>query len=154
MDKLEILRGIVDEALESSEYPALRRDEYIHLYGVSQCCALLAGKRGLDRELARIAGMLHDIAVCRTGKPEDHAARGAEEARDILPILGLSEGEIAMVCQAIARHSDKKTVHDPFDEMLKDADILQRYLYSERDGVAVRRRKRVKRLLAELDLPY
>ncbi|MDF2545051.1 MAG: hypothetical protein K0S47_4769 [Herbinix sp.] len=38
-----------------------RRVAYVHLYGVAQACALIAKKRGVDIELAIMAGMLHDL---------------------------------------------------------------------------------------------
>ena len=49
----------------------------------------------------------------------------------MLASLGLfTESEVAVVCQAIARHRAKSEVHDPLDELLKDADVLQHYLYT------------------------
>lgn len=38
-----------------------RRCAYLHLYGISRACALLALKCEGNVELAAIAGMLHDI---------------------------------------------------------------------------------------------
>lgn len=34
----------------------------------------------------------------------------------------------AIICQAIARHSNKADIDTPFDEVIKDADVLQHYL--------------------------
>jgi uncharacterized protein len=48
-----------------------------------------------------------------------------------------TEQEIAVVGTAVLHHSDKGHVHGDLDELLKDADVLQHYLYNtslERDG--------------------
>ena len=44
-----------------------------HLYGVSMSAELIAQKRGLDTELAGMAGMLHDLYAYESGSYEDHA---------------------------------------------------------------------------------
>jgi uncharacterized protein len=131
MDRTEQVRQIVDEILREQPDKVERRCGFLHLYGVAQSCALLALKRGLDAELGTIAGMLHDIWVYKTGDPTDHGPRGAPVAREILLGLGcFTDAEISTICQAIARHSLKREVHDTYDELLKDADVLQHYLYN------------------------
>ena len=60
MNRIEKVREVVDEILLHMTDDEERRCAYLHLYGVSQACALLALKRGEDVELATIAGMLHD----------------------------------------------------------------------------------------------
>ena len=96
-----------------------------HLYGVSLAATLLAKKRGLDQELAAIAGMLHDISAYKTGSYDDHAHKGADMARQILEEIGLtSPEENDLICSAIYHHDDKLIHDDPFDELLKDADVI------------------------------
>ena len=61
MDRIEKVREVVDVILLEMSDDQFRRHAYVHLYGVSQACALLAMKRNENVELATIAGMLHDI---------------------------------------------------------------------------------------------
>ncbi len=129
MERLERLRGIIDGILDGVENPEDRRCGFVHLHGVSAAAALLALRRGLDAELAAVAGMLHDLATYETGTPTEHAARGACRASEILRSLGaFNDVEIEAVRSAIAHHSDKVAVHGAFFELLKDADVLQHFL--------------------------
>jgi uncharacterized protein len=131
MERLEVVRNIVDELLRQQPDEEERRCGFVHLYGVSATCLLLALRRGLDPEIAALAGMLHDIATYQTADPHDHARRGAVEAGRILRKLNLfTEGEVSAICDAIARHSTKGEIDGPLAELLKDADVLQHYLYN------------------------
>jgi hypothetical protein len=131
MDRTERVRLVVDDILRGQPDVEERRCGFVHLYGVAHACALLALKRGLDAELGTIAGMLHDLWTYKTGDPTDHGRRGAPLARQILSDLGcFVEDEIATICEAIAHHCVKDEVHGPYDELLKDADVLQHYLYN------------------------
>jgi len=129
-DRLETVRRRIDGLLHRLADPWARRCAFVHMYGVSATAVLLAARRGLDRELAAVAGMLHDLSSYTTGDPQDHAADSSRLAQELLDeIGGFSAREIALICTAIARHSTKEAVHTPFDELLKDADILQHELY-------------------------
>ena len=131
MDRTERVRLVVDEILRGQPDEEERRCGFVHLYGVAQACALLALKRGLDAELSTIAGMLHDLWTYKTGDPTDHGRRGALLAREILLDLGcFAESEIATICEAIAHHRAKGELHGAYDELLKDADVLQHYVYN------------------------
>lgn len=130
MDRLERLRATIDEMLRQKSDLHDSRCGFVHLYGVSSICALLALKRGLDLELCTTAGMLHDIWAYKVN-PIDHARLGAVEAEKILRESGeFTDEEITTICTAIANHSDKGEVRDPMSELLKDADVLQYYLYN------------------------
>jgi uncharacterized protein len=131
MERLEAVRQVVDEHLRRQPDEEERRCGFVHLYGVSGTCMLLAIRRGLDPEICAVAGLLHDIATYQTADPHDHDRRGAVEAGRILREVGLfSEGEISAVCDAIAKHSTKGEIDDPLAELLKDADVLQHYIYN------------------------
>jgi uncharacterized protein len=107
-----------------------RRCGYVHLYGVSATCALLALKRGLDAQLAAVAGMLHDFSTYQRADGTDHDRLSAEGARRLLTGLDVfSPDEVDTICQAILHHRAKGELHAPMDELLKDADVLQHYLY-------------------------
>jgi hypothetical protein len=130
MNRLEKLREKVDVLLRQQPDPIERRCGFVHLYGVSDACVLLADRRGFDAELAATAGMLHDLSAYETGDPTDHARHSALRARELLAEMGdyLPE-EIDVVTEAIRAHSAKDRVDGPFAELLKDADVLQHCLY-------------------------
>jgi len=131
MNRIEIVREKVDEILLAMTDNEERRCAYLHLYGVSQACALLALKRNENVELAIIAGMLHDIYSYANMNTQDHAHKSSEMAREILDSLNLfSVDEKNLICTAIYNHSDKGMTHDSFDEVLKDADVMQHILYN------------------------
>ena len=131
MDRLELVRNEIDTILFRSEKANVRSEGFIHLYGVAQNCTLLAIKRKLDVELCTIIGLLHDIYTYKYGYVKEHAILGASEAENLLIDLDVfTKDEIDIIKTAITNHSDKKTKHDKYSEMLKDADVLQNSLYN------------------------
>ena len=129
-DRIERLRAGVDKILLKMPDANERRCAYLHLYGVSQACAMIALKRGENLELALAAGMLHDIYTYSTGDSKEHGPKGAIMAREILGELSLfSAEETEQICRAIACHSDKQKSHAPLSEVLIDADVWQHYMY-------------------------
>jgi uncharacterized protein len=141
----------VDEIVRRQPDVGYRRAAYIHLYGVSANCALLALKRGLDVQLAQAAGMLHDISTYRRADGTDHDRLSAQAARRLLGELGLfSSQETDTICQAILHHRSKGEVHAPMDELLKDADVLSHYLYNPGFKQQADEEPRIVAALAEL----
>lgn len=130
--RIDTVRKLLDDMLKEIPDEALKRNGYVHLYGVGQACALIALHRGYDRtyaELAEIAGMLHDYSKYKHNAEEDHAEQSSREVQPLLAAAGIfSENEISMICHAIAVHSKKSEVHSAFDEILKDADEMQHSL--------------------------
>ena len=55
-----------------------------------------------------------------------------------------------MIQSGIAHHSDKAGVHGPFEELMKDADVLQHYLYDPQLEAHPRHEERRNRLVHEL----
>jgi uncharacterized protein len=151
MDRLEAVRQVVDEILHEQPDLEEHRCGFVHLYGVSATCALLALKRGQDVELCAVAGMLHDVWTYKSGDPADHARLSAREAEQILGELGcFGPDEIAAVCGAIARHSAKAEQDGAMDELLKDADVLQHFLYNPTLPVQEGEQDRLTQILEEL----
>ncbi len=167
MNRLEQLRQVLDKLLAEIPDTEQRRCAFVHLYGVSATGAILSLKRGLDPELCAAAGMLHDIWNYQVGESPEHGQLGAIEAKNILQQLGsFSTEEIEVICQAIAHHSDKQSIDGEMDELLKDADVLQHYLYNldvfveTAEGQAPpipagkpMRNQRLEHILMELGLP-
>lgn len=152
MDRLEELRGIVDGLVNGLDEKD-RRYFFVHLYGVSHFAALLAIRRGLDPVIASAAGMLHDIHAAATGSYAEHAVRGAERAREILKKTDrFSENEIDIIAGSISRHSRKETAHQPYDEVLKDADVLHHCLYNTAKPIKPDETDRFRDTLIELGI--
>jgi len=151
MDRLERVRQAVDEIVQRQPDTSYRRAAYIHLYGVSANCALLALKRGLDVQLAQVAGMLHDLSTYRRADSTDHDRLSAQAARRLLgEVGGFSQQETDAVCQAIQHHRAKGEVHALMDELLKDADVLSHYLYNPGFKQQADEEPRIAAVLAEL----
>lgn len=150
MDRIEAVKAIADEIVNSAP-PQVQPSAYTHLYGVAQACALLALKRGQDVELATIAGLLHDLHTYRTGDPTAHAHHGAALARKLLePTALFTQEEIEKISGAIYAHSSKAARHDPFTEVLIDADVLQHCLFTPTQPPAPHEAERFQSLLKEL----
>lgn len=149
-NRLEKLRLEVDRLIKEHQ---LERDKYFfsHLYGVSHFCTLLAARRNLNEEIAAACGMLHDIYQVTAGSTENHAEKGAEQAEGILKALELYSGdEIVIITAAISRHSDKDSLDEPMDEVLKDADVMHHCLYDTAVPVNDKETKRYANILIEL----
>lgn len=153
MNRIEKVREYVDSVLLQMSDTTERRCGYIHLYGVSQACTLIALKRNENAELATIAGMLHDIYTYSTMDSKDHAHKGAAMAREILTSLqSFADNEIDMICNAIYNHSSKGSKQSSFDEVLIDADVLQHCLYNPLFDVAEHEKQRYENLGLEFGL--
>jgi len=130
--RIDRVRNLLDDALKTIPDEEVKRCAYVHLYGVGLSAALLSMKRGFGRtvaELAEIAGMLHDYTKYVCNEDENHAHRSAQYAKELLAKTEtFSEEDIDLIYRAIYYHSDKKEVHTPFDEILKDADAFQHAL--------------------------
>ena len=124
-----------------------------HMYGVARFCTLLAMKRNLNIELATTCGMLHDIHWMTGGSSDNHAEKGAERADAILKARGAyCDDEIKIITTSISKHSDKSRVDEPYDELLKDADVLDHCFYNADFLIAEKEMNRYKNLLIELGL--
>lgn len=153
MERIQAVQEYVDQVLRNIDDQAERECAYKHLYGVSQACALLAMKRKENIALAAIAGLLHDLYTYQRGDSTDHAHKGSVVVKDILTSLGgFSDDEVAMVSHAIYHHSDKAAKHSPFDEILKDADVLHHCLYNPLKDTAEHEKERFSAIRNELGL--
>ena len=153
MGRLKELRKYINSELDKME----NTDEIIsasnHLYGVSLAATILAKKRGLDPEIAAIAGMLHDLHAYKTGSYDDHAHKGADLAREILSELNLtSDEETDAICSAIYHHDDKYAIDAPMDELLKDADVIHHTLNDTSKAIKEKEQARYDRICEELGL--
>ncbi|MCL1914694.1 MAG: HD domain-containing protein [Eubacteriaceae bacterium] len=80
---------------------------FAHVCKSAETASFILAQLGYPKksvELAKIAGLLHDIGnmINRTF----HALTGAEIARDILESKGMAYKDIALVCSAIGNHDE------------------------------------------------
>ncbi len=152
-NRLELLRECLDNIVGENETKQLCIYAS-HMYGVSKLCVLLAKKRGLNAELAATCGMLHDIGYMEAGgSSENHALNGSKRARSIITQLGTyNVDEINIIVTAISNHSDKQNVHGEYDELLKDADVLDHCHYNPDFPVAEHELERYTKLMTELGI--
>ncbi|MGE5579469.1 MAG: HD domain-containing protein [Bacillota bacterium] len=148
------MREYVNRIFDNIEDAVEKRAAYVHSYGVSQCCALLALRRGLDLEMAAVIGLLHDVYSYRTGYTRLHSHNGAEMVRvafkhDLKDFF--LEDEQTIIKSAIYHHSDKDHVHDEYDELLKDSDVVQHLSFDT--AYEPIRAQRLLHTLNELALP-
>lgn len=132
MNRLHFIQQHVDEQIEKLHNPNLKKLAYLHTYGVFQLAGLLAIKRNINIELAKICALLHDISqYTENASRNEHAKRSSIYAQKLLTSSSLFEkDEIQKICDAIRTHSDKATRNDSeLGELLKDADLLQHYLF-------------------------
>ena len=126
MSKIDNVKKYVNTIFDGIENPDEKHSAYIHSYGVSQACTLLAAKRGLNLELAAIIGLLHDVYRYKTGTTDWHSQNGAEMVRVAFKYNVMNEvftdDEQIIIKSAIFHHLSKDLVHDEYDELLKDSD--------------------------------
>jgi uncharacterized protein len=153
MGRLKNLRAFIANELRNMEDMDKRDSALLHLNGVSLAATLLAEKRGLDSELAAMAGLLHDMAAYRSGSYDDPAPRGADYARDVLRAMGeTTEDEIDQICSMIYHHDDKQIIDSPLDEVLKDADVIHHCFNDLSKPVKDKEKARFNALIEELGL--
>ena len=82
-----------------------------------------------------------------------YAVKGAEQAEKILKTRKLySDKEIRIITTAISRHSDKEHIHDPYDELLKDANVMDHCLHNSALPIAARNIERYRNQLIEFGI--
>jgi uncharacterized protein len=149
-NRLELLRRDIDKIIKEKRGSGGWMLSS-HLYGVSNMCVLLAIRRGLNPEIAAICGILHDIYDAIEKDSEDHAKKGAEEAKKILKSYNLySDDEIYHITTAIFKHSDKLNEHESYTEVLIDADVMNHCLYNPDFPIKENERVRYEKTLIEL----
>lgn len=150
--RLENLRDEIDKLI-MKENPDKVRMYISHMYGVARFCTLLAMKRNMNIDLATTCGMLHDIHYMTGGSSDNHAIKGAEQTKSILKRMNqYNDDEIEIITTAISRHSEKSKIHDKYDELLKDADVMDHCLYNIDFPVAEWEMERYNNLLYEFGL--
>jgi len=124
------------EKIKEFENVNIKRDyplnwERVHMICCAKIGKLLAIKHGIDMELAAIACLVHDYGRLVTGKQDNHAANGYEPLKELLMEEGIfTEEEVELIAQSARNHSNKNDIGSPLEEVVKDADVLDCYLYN------------------------
>ena len=82
-------------------------------------------KSEVDLEVLSIAAVFHDVGYCR--ESDDHAQVSSDICREYLLDKGYPLSKTELVCGVIAKHSDKKLIHDDIPMelvLLLEADML------------------------------
>lgn len=150
MSRIKDLQKQVCKVLADTEEPL---KAMAHLHGVSLAAVMIAKKRGQNQELAAIAGILHDVWAYKSGSYDDHAHLGADYARKVLQKSGsVTPEEIEIICSAIWHHDDKANIDSSFDEVLKDADVIDHCLTDPTKEIKEKERVRYEKLCQEFGL--
>ncbi len=88
-----------------------------HSVEVAQLCGLIADEIGLDANIARRCGLLHDV-----GKALDHEIQGGHP--QIGADVARRAGENDIVLHAIAGHHDDITIQRPYTVLVATADAI------------------------------
>ena len=59
---------------------------------------------------------------------------------------------IKLIVTAISHHSDKRSIHDVYSELLKDADVMDHCFYNPDSPVVEQEKVRYRQLLEELGI--
>ncbi|SFM30275.1 CHAP domain-containing protein [Paenibacillus sp. 1_12] len=151
--RLESIKVLVHEMLLSIECMVNRQEATVHLYGVSIFASMLAMKRGQNPELATITGLLRDYYVFKTGINEFPGPNSAEAVRTIIRDTGMfTEEEQITVLRSIFYQNDSSRNHDPYEEILKDANVLQLYFQNTGHRLPELDINRLRNVLNELEI--
>lgn len=147
------IRLLVNEMLSNSDSSIHKQEASASLYGVSSFASMLAMKRGLDTEIAAIIGLLHNYYFCKTGVSYFPGINSAETVRPILRDLNIfSKDEQLVILRAIFYQNQRRQVHGPYDEIIKDAIIIHKFFQNLDPTVSHLDVHRFQNVLSELSI--
>jgi TolB-like protein/HD superfamily phosphodiesterase/Tfp pilus assembly protein PilF len=111
-------------ALLSKEMPNLQYHNVRHIYDVLDAALVIAEAEKLTTDeikLLRLAALFHDAGFVRSSA--NHEERGAEMAREILPLYGLIEDQVDIICGMIMATRIPQSPSNKLEKVLCDADL-------------------------------
>jgi uncharacterized protein len=135
MKRLLRLQSALLREIDKYEKLIPERDKFIdwervHMASCARLGYLMAETRGVDPELVSCACAVHDYGRIITGKQKGHAEAGHLPVKGFLKETGLfSDEEIETIALAVKNHSKKSETGTPIEEIVKDADVIDFYLY-------------------------
>lgn len=153
LERYNHVRDHVYGAYHKINNELLRTAASTHTAGVDNCITLLAISRGLPLELAKIAALLHDFAQYTQNCPhKDHARLSSLYAHNYLESTELFKmREIDEIGYMIGQHSYKNDIDSPMCELLKDADVLARFLDDPYQTYTGKKKERLLNACADLN---
>lgn len=130
LQRYEAAKAYVYEQYSKIYSEPLRIAALTHTSMVDSCITMLAISRSARVELAKISALFHDYAqYIDNCAHSEHARLSSLHAHKYLTSTNTFKvSEIDNICFAIAQHSKKEVYDSPLCELLKDADILARFL--------------------------
>jgi uncharacterized protein len=127
--------------------------EISHIFGTVMISRILSRKRNSPDEEGALISVLHDLGRILTGRQENHAETGYGPAREVLTSMGIfGADEVERISEGVRAHSRKELAGSEAEEVVKDADILDYYLFGL-PIVKESHRVRLERVLEELGIP-
>ncbi len=153
MQRYQRLLDMVLTDFHAISLPALRHAGIAHTMAVCNAAGMLALRRHLEMELCSACALLHDLSLyTQNCRHLEHAKKSAALAVTYLREAGFYDREIEQIQTAIANHSYKEQTDDALSELIKDADVLGRYLQDAQIPAHPARHKRLVRVIKELNL--
>lgn len=117
------------KALSDEDRDVPLAQDLFHILGSIKGATLLANKRGLDPEIVTVAMILHDLGRIPTGVFEGHDMSGVPLVKGLLErSRAFTKKEVDLIVRLTQKHRQKDEVGDPYEECIKDADVLDIYL--------------------------
>lgn len=130
-ERVEMVRELVVRVLRTPENSMTNQEitMMVYLSGVSDFASKLAVRRGENSEIAAIAGLMHNYYLIKTGITSFPGPNSADAARPILRETQLfSNEEMSAILRAIFYQDDRQLVHGTYEEIIKDAIVVQKYI--------------------------
>lgn len=151
--RLESVRVLIQEMPLTTENTS-KQEAWVHLFGVSNFASMLAMRRGQDLEIAAIAGLLHGFYFYKTGISDFHGLNSADAVRPILRSTQiLTDEELSVILRSIFYQDDRHRVHGPYEEIVKDAILLQMYFHNTGNNLSKTDVHRLQNVFVELGIP-
>ena len=153
MKKYEIVKDYVYSQYSKISYEPLKTAAYTHTAMVDASITLLAISRNIRIERAKICALFHDYAqYIDNCAHSEHARLSSLHAHQYLTqAKEFKVYEVDDICFAIAQHSKKEIFDSPLCELLKDADILARFLEDPNKPLTGIARQRLIDALADIN---
>jgi hypothetical protein len=152
--RVELVRALVLETLHTIEKTSKNEEALFNLFGVSSLASLLAIRREQNSEIAAIAGLLHDFYFYKTGIKYFPGPNSADSVRPILRSTQIfTNEELSVILRSIFYQNDKHQVHGPYEEIIKDAILIQMYVQNPEEFFSDIEINRLQKGLVELGIP-
>ncbi|QOS82686.1 CHAP domain-containing protein [Paenibacillus sp. JNUCC31] len=141
--------------LLATENSTKKVEALVNLFGVSSFASLLAIRREQSSEIAAIAGLLHNFYFYKTGLKYFPGPNSADTVRPILHSTQIfTDEELSLILRSIFYQDDVHQVHGPYEEIIKDAILIQMYVLHPGDHFNKDEINRLQKGFVELGIPF